>query len=96
MRSYQAVLFVLHVESFKARAMSAPRSRAVKKPHGASLNDFLRVHLITFPEFSFQNVLELTEKFGDSTDQRFFLCDLENKFFVSSSLKFQLRTNFYN
>ena len=72
MRSYRAVLFVLHVESFKVRAMSAPRSRAVKKPHGASLNDFLRVHLITFPGFSFQNVLELTEKFGDSKDQRFF------------------------
>ena len=36
-------MFVLHVDTFKARAMFAPRSRAVKKPYGASLG---RVQLL--------------------------------------------------
>ena len=36
-------MFVLHVDTFKARAMFAPRSRAVKKIYGASLR---RVQLI--------------------------------------------------
>ena len=30
-------MFVLHVDTFKARAMFAPRSRAVKKLYGATL-----------------------------------------------------------
>ena len=40
---YRAAMFVLHVDTFKARAMFAPRSRAVKKPYGASLG---RVQLL--------------------------------------------------
>ena len=36
-------MFVLHVDTFKARAMFAPRYRAVKKPYGASLG---RVQLL--------------------------------------------------
>ena len=43
MLSYRAAMFVLHVDTFKARAMFAPRSRAVKKPYGASLG---RVQLL--------------------------------------------------
>ena len=31
-------MFILHVDSYRARAMFALRSRAVKKPYGASLN----------------------------------------------------------
>ena len=31
-------MFILHVDSYRARAMLALRSRAVKKPYGASLN----------------------------------------------------------
>ena len=36
----RAAMFVLRVETFKARALFAPRSRGVKKPYGyrASLN----------------------------------------------------------
>ena len=41
--AYRAAMFVLHVDTFKARAMFAPRSRAVKKPYGASLG---RVQLL--------------------------------------------------
>ena len=41
--SYRAAMFVLNVDTFKARAMFAPRSRAVKKIYGASLR---RVQLI--------------------------------------------------
>ena len=37
MRSYRAAMYVLHVDTFKARAMLAPRSRAVKKLYGATL-----------------------------------------------------------
>ena len=33
-------MFVLHVDTFKACAMFVPRSRAVKKPYGASLKSF--------------------------------------------------------
>ena len=29
---YRVAMFVLHVDTFKARAMFAPRSRAVKNP----------------------------------------------------------------
>ena len=36
-------MFVLRVDTFKARAMFASRSRAVKKPYGASLG---RVQLL--------------------------------------------------
>ena len=32
MQSYRAAMFVLHIDSFKARAMFAPRSCAVKNP----------------------------------------------------------------
>ena len=31
-QSYRAPMFVLHIDSFKARAMFAPRSCAVKNP----------------------------------------------------------------
>ena len=31
-------MFVLHVDPFKARAMFAPRSRALKKPYGKCVN----------------------------------------------------------
>ena len=37
MRSYRVTMFVLHVETFEARAMFTPRSRAVKKSYVASL-----------------------------------------------------------
>ena len=36
MQSYRAAMFVLHIDSFEARAMFAPRSCAVKKHYGAS------------------------------------------------------------
>ena len=36
-RSYRAAMFVLHVDILKARAMFAPRSRAVEKLYEASL-----------------------------------------------------------
>ena len=38
-RSYRAAMFVMHVDFFKARTMFAPRSRAVKNPFGAFLNE---------------------------------------------------------
>ena len=37
-RSYLAAMFFFHDDTFKARAMFAPRSRAVKKLYGVSLN----------------------------------------------------------
>ena len=37
-RLYRVAMFVLHVDSFQARALFAPRSRAVKKPCGATLS----------------------------------------------------------
>ena len=37
-RLYRATMFVLHVDTFKARAIFASRSCRFKKPHGASLN----------------------------------------------------------
>ena len=36
MRSYRAAIFVLLGDIFKARAMLGSRSRAVKKPYGAT------------------------------------------------------------
>ena len=45
-RSYLAAMFFLHDDTFKARAMFAPRSRAVKKPYGVSLdNDIQQIIL---------------------------------------------------
>ena len=38
-RSYNAAIFVFLVDIFKARAIIASRSRAVKKPYGASLSN---------------------------------------------------------
>ena len=39
-------MFVFHVDTLKNRAMLAPRSRAVKKPYGASVrNDIQQIIL---------------------------------------------------
>ena len=49
-RSYRAAMFVLHVDTLKARAMLAPRSRPVKKLYEASLTSeycFSRHHSFT-------------------------------------------------
>ena len=45
-RSQRAAMFVFHVDTLKNRAMLAPRSRAVKKPCGASVrNDIQQIIL---------------------------------------------------
>ena len=45
-RSYRAAMFVLHVDTFKNRAMLTPRSRAVKKLYRASIrNDIQQIIL---------------------------------------------------
>ena len=36
------LMFVFHVDTFKSRAMLAPRSRAVKKPYGASIRYYVQ------------------------------------------------------
>ena len=57
MQSYRAAMFVLHIDSFEARAMFAPRSCAVKKHYGASFKtsrlrlDFPVISLPWFSDF---------------------------------------------
>ena len=57
MQSYRAAMFVLHIDSFEARAMFAPRSCAVKKHYGASFKisrlrlDFPVIPLPWFSDF---------------------------------------------
>ena len=46
MRSYRAAMFAMHIDTFKARTMFAPRSRAVKNPFGAFLNEKGCYHLL--------------------------------------------------
>ena len=51
-RSYLAAMFVFHVDTFKNRAMLAPRSRAVKKPQKASItNDIQQIILSVEKKF---------------------------------------------
>ena len=79
--SYRAAMFVLHVDTFKARAMFAPRSRAVKKPYGASLGrvqllvNINRDHGCTLHAYRFLHNIEtfnifrsVQEKKGKHTD----------------------------
>ena len=61
MRSHRAAMFVLHVDTFQARAMLAPRSRAVKKPYGASFKEFA---LKIDPIFS-NSLLSLSPSYED-------------------------------
>ena len=49
-RSYRAAMFVLHVDSLKARALFVPKSRAILKPYGASLNTLASRHLKMYRE----------------------------------------------
>ena len=57
MQSYRAAMFVLHIDSFEARAMFAPRSCAVKKHYGVSFKtsifrlDFPVISLPWFSDF---------------------------------------------
>ena len=39
-------MFAMHIDTFKARTMFAPRSRAVKNPFGAFLNEKGCYHLL--------------------------------------------------
>ena len=58
-RSYRAAIFVFHVDShvdtFKARALFAPRSYAAQKPQGSSLN--------------LRNARNMLDKFRNSVDR---------------------------
>ena len=48
MRLYRAALFVLHLDTCKARAKFAPRSRAFRKPYVSSLSHFFTVSDINY------------------------------------------------
>ena len=55
-------MFVLPVDTLKARSMFAPRSREVKKPYGASLSKFIEDNFYT--AFRIRSVLRTYSSFN--------------------------------